>query len=133
MGRAFSNPPHVVFSNLRLIHRGEGVKAAVLATLWDFVLDPFFSTAGLWKWEGGAVPATNYLGWLATSLAIVALYKPVRPSTWEGVAYAAMTASYVPALLKWGPQCNFGGCNSLCPVDVDTLAYAFRRGENSAF
>ncbi|MEM1596993.1 MAG: carotenoid biosynthesis protein [Pyrobaculum sp.] len=85
---------------------GRKLLAAALATLWDAALDPLFSAVGLWRWQGGSVPYTNYLGWLLTSAAIVALYGPVRPSKWEQVSYAAMTAAYVPALLKWGMYPN---------------------------
>lgn len=102
---------------------GRRLTAAGLATLWDAALDALFSAVGLWRWEGGSVPCTNYLGWLLTSAAIVALYGPVRPSRWEQATYAAMTAAYVPALLKWGMYPNAAFVTALAATQlVWTLA-----------
>jgi putative membrane protein len=51
--------------------------AAGALTAWDVFLDPRMAREGYWTWpEGGAyegVPASNFVGWLATGLAAFAL------------------------------------------------------------
>lgn len=48
--------------------------AAAALTAWDVFLDPRMVREGYWNWPGGGryegIPATNYLGWFATGLAI---------------------------------------------------------------
>lgn len=60
-----------------------GASAAAL-TAWDVFLDPRMVREGYWRWPGGGryegIPATNYLGWLATGAAIFALAELIDPS-----------------------------------------------------
>jgi putative membrane protein len=62
-----------------------GALAAWLMTAWDLVMDPVVITYGGWVWhEGGAwfgIPVSNYVGWLATGLAIQLLFALVRRPT----------------------------------------------------
>jgi putative membrane protein len=44
---------------------------------WDVFLDPQMVDAGHWTWAGGAIPLTNYVGWLGVALAIAALLSRV--------------------------------------------------------
>jgi uncharacterized membrane protein len=48
--------------------------AAAALTAWDVFLDPRMVREGYWEWPGGGryegVPASNFLGWLGTALAI---------------------------------------------------------------
>ena len=50
--------------------------AAGALTAWDVFLDPRMVREGYWSWPGGGryegVPASNFLGWFATSLGIFA-------------------------------------------------------------
>lgn len=39
------------------------LSAATLATLYDFLLEPLAMKLGYWMWEGGRIPAYNYLCW----------------------------------------------------------------------
>ena len=52
--------------------------AAGALTAWDVFLDPRMVREGYWSWPGGGryegVPATNFLGWLTTGLAVFATW-----------------------------------------------------------
>ena len=58
--------------------------AAAALTAWDVFLDPRMVREGYWRWPGGGryegIPATNYLGWLATSAVIFAAAELIDPS-----------------------------------------------------
>lgn len=58
--------------------------AAWALTAWDLLLDPQMVAHGQWEWAAGGaylgVPATNYAGWLATSLVIAAALWPAAAS-----------------------------------------------------
>lgn len=60
------------------------VAAAAGLTAWDVFLDPRMVREGYWSWPGGGryegIPATNYLGWLATGVAIFAAAELIDPS-----------------------------------------------------
>jgi putative membrane protein len=81
--------------------------AAGALTAWDVFLDPRMSREGYWTWPDGGVyegvPASNFVGWFTTGLAVfavVAAIDPVRPDarddgalalyawTWGGEAFA---------------------------------------------
>ncbi|MGI8730489.1 MAG: carotenoid biosynthesis protein [Solirubrobacteraceae bacterium] len=64
-----------------LISRRRGARVALAAgalTAWDVFLDPRMVREGYWSWpEGGryeGVPASNFLGWLATSAGVFAVW-----------------------------------------------------------
>ena len=52
--------------------------AAGALTAWDVFLDPRMAREGYWSWPGGGryegVPATNFLGWLATGAGVFAVW-----------------------------------------------------------
>ncbi len=93
---------------------------AAVMTAWDMVVDPILSSAPYraWVWEAGGpylgVPVRNFVGWLATTLTVYALYRTLehrRPGRAAGplprwlaglplVAYGAMLAA---DLLAGGP------------------------------
>src|SRR5919206_404243 len=58
---------------------------ALLAALaaWDVFLDPRMAHEGYWTWPGGGryegVPATNFLGWWLTGLAVFAAWTLLDP------------------------------------------------------
>jgi putative membrane protein len=58
--------------------------AATALTAWDVFLDPRMVREGYWTWPGGGryegIPATNYLGWWATGLAIFAAAELIDPA-----------------------------------------------------
>jgi uncharacterized membrane protein len=56
---------------------------AALLTGWDLFLDPQMVGEGYWTWERGGryrdVPFSNYVGWFATSLAVMASLEILLP------------------------------------------------------
>ena len=57
--------------------------AAGALTAWDVFLDPRMVREGYWRWPGGGryedVPATNFLGWLATGAGVFAVWSLADP------------------------------------------------------
>lgn len=56
---------------------------AALLTAWDLFLDPQMVGEGYWAWQRPGryrgIPVSNYLGWLATSAAVMALLELALP------------------------------------------------------
>ena len=52
-------------------------------TAWDLFLDPQMVAEGYWRWERPGryrgIPVTNYLGWLATGIGLMALLEVIAP------------------------------------------------------
>ncbi len=73
---------------------------AAALTAWDLFLDPQMTAEGYWRWrrDGGyrGIPASNFAGWLLTSLAVMGVLElALPPSTPDPVLvaeYAAMGA-----------------------------------------
>jgi uncharacterized membrane protein len=63
------------------------VGAAAL-TAWDLFLDPQMAAEGYWRWEPPGryrgIPLTNYVGWLTTSLGLMALLELLVPPRGRG-------------------------------------------------
>jgi uncharacterized membrane protein len=61
---------------------------AVALTAWDLFLDPQMTAEGYWRWERPGryrgIPLTNYAGWLATSLGLMAAMEVLTPPRGEG-------------------------------------------------
>ena len=57
--------------------------AAGALTAWDVFLDPRMAREGYWSWPGGGryegIPATNFLGWLATGAGVFAVWALLDP------------------------------------------------------
>lgn len=76
------------------------VVGAVALTAWDVFLDPQMTAEGYWNWSRGGryrgIPATNFLGWMITGLAIMAILEtllpPGEPSPPLVVQYGAVGA-----------------------------------------
>jgi putative membrane protein len=58
--------------------RARAALAATALTAWDVFLDPRMAREGFWTWPGGGryegVPASNFLGWWTTGLAVYAVW-----------------------------------------------------------
>jgi uncharacterized membrane protein len=56
---------------------------AALLTGWDLFLDPQMVGEGYWKWKRGGryrnIPVTNFIGWFATGLVIMAVLDVLLP------------------------------------------------------
>ena len=69
---------------------------ALALTAWDLFLDPQMVGEGYWRWVRAGryrgIPMTNYLGWLGTSVVVMAALEVALPS--EGEADRALVAEY---------------------------------------
>jgi len=52
--------------------------AALIATIFDWIMEPAAVTLGFWSWEGGQIPLLNYLTWFGISLIILFLFTRLR-------------------------------------------------------
>lgn len=78
------------------------VVASFAMTAWDTVMDPGMARAGVWTWELGGgyfgVPLQNFVGWLATTVAVFSLteavfrFLPIRAPTRRSRAYGGLPA-----------------------------------------
>ena len=61
---------------------------AATLTAWDLFLDPQMAAEGYWRWERPGryrgIPLTNYVGWLATSLGLMAVLELLLPPRGRG-------------------------------------------------
>jgi putative membrane protein len=48
---------------------------ALLAVLFDWVMEPVAMQLGFWEWKNGTVPAYNYLCWLVISMALLFVFR----------------------------------------------------------
>lgn len=77
---------HVVVTNALFVVRWaaphlsrimEAFLAALLCTLYDFILEPFATTVKhYWIWTDGSVPPLNYAAWFVLSGLLVRLFAP---------------------------------------------------------
>ena len=71
--------------------------AAALTTAVDLVIDPLAANQlGYWRWERGGlyygIPATNFAGWLLTSLAALSVFaRRLEPTFWARAVGLAIT------------------------------------------
>lgn len=60
------------------------VASAAALTAWDAFLDPRMVREGYWRWPGGGryegIPASNYLGWFVTGIAIFGAASVIDPA-----------------------------------------------------
>ncbi len=47
---------------------------ALLATFFDFIMEPVAVKLGFWQWEGGVIPNFNYLCWFLISFALLIVF-----------------------------------------------------------
>jgi putative membrane protein len=73
-----ARPAWVVAGLLTRRRRARVVLAAGALTAWDVFLDPRMVREGYWSWPGGGryegIPASNFLGWLATGGGVFAVW-----------------------------------------------------------
>ncbi len=81
---------HVVVTNALFIVRAiapynsqmiEAVVAALICTLYDFVLEPFATTVKhYWVWTEGSIPPLNYVAWFVLSGLLIRIFAPTLGS-----------------------------------------------------
>jgi putative membrane protein len=55
------------------------VDGALMATAFDWIMEPAAIKLGFWSWTGGEVPLLNYLTWFMVSLFILSIFSLVKP------------------------------------------------------
>jgi uncharacterized membrane protein len=69
---------------------------AALLTAWDLFLDPQMVGEGYWTWARNGryrgIPLSNYMGWLVTSLGVMAMLEATLPA--RDTADAALVGEY---------------------------------------
>ncbi len=55
------------------------VDGAILAVLFDWLIEPVAVRLGYWTWNGGDIPVLNYVCWWAISFALLLLFRRWRP------------------------------------------------------
>lgn len=51
------------------------IDGALLATLFDFIMEPVAIQLGFWQWENNQIPILNYACWFAISLFLLWIFK----------------------------------------------------------
>ena len=90
-----ARPAWVVAGSIDMRPAARVPLAAAALTAWDVFLDPRMAADGYWTWPGGGryegIPASNFLGWLATGCGVFALWALAerdRPETDDDGALA---------------------------------------------
>ncbi|MCA0381150.1 MAG: carotenoid biosynthesis protein [Bacteroidetes bacterium] len=70
------NRPNSRAANMPKIWQAVSVvlDGAMLAVLFDWVLEPVAVSLGYWQWAGGEIPLFNYLTWYLVSVVILVLF-----------------------------------------------------------
>jgi putative membrane protein len=85
----------------RSTRRGRVLLGSAALTAWDLFLDPQMVGEGFWQWRRAGryrgIPLTNYLGWFATGVVVLAALERALPvdddaDTGLVTTYGAMTA-----------------------------------------
>ena len=51
---------------------------ALLATLFDWIMEPAAIHLGFWTWDDGHIPLLNYLSWFLISLLLLTLFRTLK-------------------------------------------------------
>ena len=111
---------------------------AALLTAWDLFLDPQMVGEGYWKWARKGlyrgIPVSNYLGWLVTSLGVMAALEATLP---PGEADRALVGEYswMAVMQTLGFAAFFNdpvvavvGGSAMLPPALGALRKVLRRG-----
>lgn len=77
---------------------------AFLMTGYDLLLEPFAIHTGMWAWDGGKVPLSNYIAWFVTSFIFIRLMYINKPEKQNrlGIFLFIYQAGFFAALvLTW--------------------------------
>jgi bisanhydrobacterioruberin hydratase len=50
------------------------IDGALIATVFDWIMEPAAVNLGFWSWEGGQIPMLNYISWFLISLFLLAVF-----------------------------------------------------------
>ena len=51
------------------------IDGALIATMFDLIMEPAAIKLGFWSWNNGTIPLMNYLSWFLISVAILFLFR----------------------------------------------------------
>ncbi len=54
------------------------IDGALIATLFDWVMEPAAVKLGFWSWEGGHIPLLNYTSWFLISMALLLIFSRLK-------------------------------------------------------
>ncbi|MDP1973623.1 MAG: carotenoid biosynthesis protein, partial [Sediminibacterium sp.] len=54
------------------------IDGAVLATFFDWLMEPVAIQLGFWTWEGGTIPMLNYACWFVISAILLAIQQQLK-------------------------------------------------------
>ena len=55
------------------------IDGAVIATLFDLIMEPAAVKLGFWSWQSGTIPMINYLSWFLISTVILLIFHKTSP------------------------------------------------------
>ncbi len=70
---AYAARRHVAFS--KWLGSSVIIDGAILATIFDFIMEPAAVKLGFWTWQNGEVPVMNYISWFLVSVVILFLFR----------------------------------------------------------
>ncbi len=77
---------------------------ALMMTAYDLLLEPFATHTGMWEWEAGTIPLSNYISWFVISfifLRLMYINKPEKQNK-PGIYVFVFQAGFFAALvLTW--------------------------------
>lgn len=71
---------------------------AIIATTYDYLLEPVAIKLNYWQWEGGIIPLTNYLTWFVISLIsgyIILIKRDILESKFAAYVFLIHIAYYL--------------------------------------
>jgi uncharacterized membrane protein len=112
---------------------------AALLTAWDLFLDPQMVGEGYWTWARNGryrgIPFTNYMGWLVTSLGVMAMLEATLPPDEEADLALVGEYSWMAIMQTLGfaaffrdPLVAVVGGSAMLPSAVVALRKVLRHG-----
>jgi uncharacterized membrane protein len=112
---------------------------AALLTAWDLFLDPQMVGEGYWTWARNGryrgIPLSNYMGWLVTSLGVMAMLETTLPPEEEADRALVGEYSWMAIMQTLGFAAFFGdplvavvGGSAMLPPTLVAMRKVLRRG-----
>lgn len=82
----------------------QALAGALLMTGYDLILEPFAIHTGMWIWNGGKVPLSNYIAWFILSFIFVRIMftNPPEKNNKLGIhLFVYQTAFFLALILTW--------------------------------
>lgn len=54
------------------------IDGALIATMFDWIMEPAAVKLGFWSWEGGQIPLLNYISWFLLSVFLLAIFSRLK-------------------------------------------------------